>query len=112
MSMVMVPGLSGRELIDWKSQGLVVRWRRNMATGHLAILFPHEAQAGGSGHRTGALRPAVTYRKRGSVEEVLGAGEACGGHPTCPLLFPPPSVPPNTFITTLLALSWSLMGMV
>lgn len=77
-----------------------------MATGHLAILFPHEAQAGGSGHRTGVLPPAVTYHKTGSVEEVLGAGEACGGPiPPAHSYFPPPSVPPNTFITTLLALS-------
>lgn len=96
--MVMVPGLSGRDLIGWKSQGLVVRWRRHMATGHLAILFPHEAQAGGSGHRTGALPPAVTYHKRGSVEEVLGAGEA--SHlPTpislLPLFLPTPSSPPS-----------------
>lgn len=57
-----------------------------MATGHSngrnapAALFPCQARAGGSGHRTGALAPVGTVR-RDSMEEGPGAGGrgACGG---------------------------------
>ena len=84
-----------------------------MATGHSnvrnfsAALLPHQAQAGGSDHRTGALPAAVTVTTgRGNMAEVPGGGDAYGGpipasFPSLVLPthseFPPSSVLPDAF---------------
>ena len=87
--MVMGPGLSGRDLIGWDSQGWWVRWVTNMAMGQSkvrnfsATLLPHQAQGGGSGGpRMGSVPSAVTMTTdEGACRRCQGLEEHAGGPP-------------------------------
>lgn len=125
--MVMGPGISGRDLIGWDSQGWWVRWVTNMAMGQSkvrnfsATLLPQQAQGGGSGGpRMGSVPSAVTMTTgEGACRRCQGLEKHVGG--PAPVDFSWPVLPHHsevplhsvllTFPPFTPALSQSLMGM-
>lgn len=102
MEIIHLPGTTGSVSIPEFPGRDLNGWRRNMAIGHsssrklLITLSSLQAQAGGSGDRTGNFPLEATI----VIERAAWAGVTCGGPippaspPTCQSLLPPPTLIP------------------